>query len=128
MRSLFLCAPLRRALTLSRSAAGHAYHWDRLGIDDPTAALIDAALAEHAAAAGGAAQQSVAADAVAGAAPLSAAAAAEAAARGKLKALKARLPEAVSFTAIRLVIAHRERQAALAAALAPPPDDAAPSE
>ena len=59
-----------------------------------------------------------AADAAAGvgAAPLSAAAAAEAAARGRLKALKARLPEAVSFTAIRLVIAHRERQAASNAA------------
>jgi len=98
-------------------------------VDDATAALIDAAVAEHAAAAAadGGAQQSVPADAAAGAAPLSAAAAAEAAARGRLKALKARLPEAVSFTAIRLVIAHRERQAALEAALdAPPPDNAAP--
>ena len=93
-------------------------------MDDATAALVDAALAEHAAAAAdGGPQQAVPPDAVAGAAPLSAAAAAEAAARGRLKALKARLPEAVSFTAIRLVIAHRERQAALDAAAAPSPAD-----
>lgn len=93
-----------------------------LGVDDATMALVDAALAEHAA--GGGAPEGAPADAAAGAAPLSAAAAAEVAARGRLKALKARLPEAITFSAIRLVIAHRERQAALAA-LPPPPDDAA---
>ena len=108
-----------------RSSAGYAYHWDRLGVDDATAALVDAALAEHAA--GGGAQEAPPPDGGAAAPPLSAAAAAEAAARGRLKALKARLPEAISFSAIRLVIAHRERQAALAALQAPlpQPDDAA---
>jgi hypothetical protein len=94
-----------------------------LGVDDATMALVDAALAEHAAGGGLAEAAPPDAAAAAGAAPLSAAAAAEVAARGRLKALKARLPDAISFSAIRLVIAHRERQAALAAL--PTPDDAA---
>ncbi len=126
---------------MARSTGGHAYIWHLLGVDDGTAALVDAAVAAEevqaasdaalaaelppaeagapseapmpAAGAAGAADAAGAA----GAAPSAsmAAAAADAAMRSRIKALKARLPEAVPFSALRLVLAHRARQALLAA-------------
>ncbi len=103
----------------TRSAAGHAYNWQLLGVDDAATAAVDAALAEEAqqppppTAAAAPAEAAAAPAATAAAAPLSAtaaAAAAEAALRARLHALKARLPESVSFGTLRLVVAHRARQ------------------
>jgi len=96
---------------------GHAYRWDLLDVPPAFEPLIEAAIeAEEAAAA--AAEAEVEAGAAAEEPP---AADADAVLRGRMKALKVRLPEEVSFGHLRLVLAHRARMAQQAALGAAPP-------
>ena len=78
--------------------AGHGYFWHLLGVPDAALALNDAAVASE--------PSDAPAQAAAGAATD-----ADAALRGRMKELKARLPEWISFSFIRLALAHRDREA-----------------
>ena len=77
---------------------GHAYVWRLCGVAPEHAALVDATVVSTSATA----------------CPLVSTGDAQADARNRLKALKAALPEAVTFFDVRLVLAHRRRQNAAA--------------
>ncbi len=98
--------------------AGYGYQWHLLGVPDVALSLVEAALASAPAAA---VVPGAATSAVPTAPPAAAAPDPDAALRSKMKELKARLPEWVSFSMIRLVLVHRDRTGASAAPGAPPP-------